>query len=89
MLKVTSSSSATACFASTARRSGHGCGCGGGPHLRGRIYQDDEAHYRIGELGSGWAPVAVPDNDLASPNFGRVLESGPPRLLQFGVKVIY
>jgi hypothetical protein len=43
-------------------------GCGGGPHLRGRLYQDDEAHYRIGELGSGWASVSVQDNDLAFHN---------------------
>lgn len=42
--------------------------CGGGPHLRGRVYQDDEAHYRIGELGSGWAPITVQDNDLAFHN---------------------
>lgn len=43
-------------------------GCGGGPHLHGRVYRDDEAHYQIGELGSGWAPVSVPDNDLAFHN---------------------
>lgn len=39
--------------------------CGGGPHLRGRVYQDEEAHYRIGELDAGWAPVTVQDNDVA------------------------
>lgn len=42
--------------------------CGGGPHLRGRVYQDDEAHYRIGELGSGWSAIAVQDNDVAFHN---------------------
>ena len=31
----------------------------------------------------------LPDNDLASPNFGRVLEAGAPRLVQFGLKLIY
>jgi len=28
-------------------------------------------------------------NDVASPNFGRVLEAGAPRLVQFGIKLIY
>lgn len=40
-------------------------GCGGGPHLHGRFYRDDEAHYQIGELGAGWSPVTVQDNDVA------------------------
>jgi hypothetical protein len=31
----------------------------------------------------------LPDNDLASPNFGRVLEAGSPRLAQFGLKLVY
>jgi len=31
----------------------------------------------------------LPDNDVASPNFGRVLEAGAPRLMQFGIKLIY
>ena len=35
------------------------------------------------------ANFGLPDNDLASPNFGRVLEAGAPRLLQFGIKLIY
>jgi hypothetical protein len=35
------------------------------------------------------ANFGLPDNDLASPNFGRVLEAGPPRLVQFGLKAIY
>lgn len=39
--------------------------CGGGPYLHGRMYRDDEAHYRIGELGSGWSPITVQDNDVA------------------------
>jgi hypothetical protein len=43
-------------------------GCGGGSHLHGRMYRDDEAHYRIGELGSGWSSVSVPDNDVAFHN---------------------
>lgn len=43
-------------------------GCGGGPHLVGRDYRDDEAHYRIGALGAGWTPVAVRDNDIAFHN---------------------
>jgi hypothetical protein len=32
---------------------------------------------------------ATPDNDIASPNFGRALQAGPPRLFQFGLKVIF
>lgn len=35
------------------------------------------------------ANFGLPDNDLASPNFGRVLEAGSPRLLQFGLKLIF
>ncbi len=35
------------------------------------------------------ANLGLPVNDLASPNFGQILESGPPRLLQFGLKLIY
>jgi len=35
------------------------------------------------------ANFGLPDNDLASPNFGRVLEAGAPRLVQFGIKLIY
>jgi hypothetical protein len=31
----------------------------------------------------------LPENDIASPNFGRVLQSGPPRLFQFGLKLMY
>jgi hypothetical protein len=35
------------------------------------------------------ANFGLPDNDVASPNFGRVLEAGAPRLMQFGIKLIY
>jgi hypothetical protein len=35
------------------------------------------------------ANFGLPDNDLASPNFGRVLEAGPPRLMQFGLKLVF
>ena len=35
------------------------------------------------------ANFGLPDNDLASPNFGQVLASGPPRLLQFGAKLLF
>jgi hypothetical protein len=35
------------------------------------------------------ANFGLPDNDLASPNFGRVLEAGSPRLAQFGLKLVY
>jgi hypothetical protein len=35
------------------------------------------------------ANFGLPENDIASPNFGRVLEAGAPRLLQIGVKLIY
>jgi hypothetical protein len=43
-------------------------GCGGGSHLVGRTYHDDEARYRIGELGTGWTRISVADNDLAFHN---------------------
>lgn len=33
--------------------------------------------------------LGLPVNDLASPNFGRVLEAGPPRLVQFAIKILY
>jgi hypothetical protein len=35
------------------------------------------------------ANFSIPDNDLASPNFGRVLEAGSPRLFQAGLKLIF
>jgi outer membrane receptor protein involved in Fe transport len=35
------------------------------------------------------ANFALPVNDLASPNFGRILESGAPRLLQFALKFLF
>jgi hypothetical protein len=35
------------------------------------------------------ANLGLPVNDLASPNFGRILEAGPPRLFQFGLKLLY
>jgi hypothetical protein len=31
----------------------------------------------------------LPVNDLASPSFGRILEAGPARLIQFGLKLIF
>ena len=35
------------------------------------------------------ANFAIPVTDLASANFGRILEANPPRLLQFGLKLIF
>lgn len=35
------------------------------------------------------ANFALPVNDLASPSFGRILESGASRLIQFGLKVLF
>lgn len=35
------------------------------------------------------ANFGLPENDIASPNFGRILEAGPPRLIQFGLKLIF
>jgi hypothetical protein len=35
------------------------------------------------------ANFGVPIADLASPNFGRVLQSGSPRLVQFAVKIVF
>ncbi|MGH9611672.1 MAG: hypothetical protein ACRD4P_01180, partial [Bryobacteraceae bacterium] len=35
------------------------------------------------------ANLGLPDNDLASPNFGHVLEAGSPRLFQLALKLIY
>jgi hypothetical protein len=35
------------------------------------------------------ANFALPVTDLASPSFGRVLEAAPPRLVQFGVKLLF
>ena len=31
----------------------------------------------------------IPENDGASPNFGRILQAGPPRLLQFALKYLF
>jgi hypothetical protein len=35
------------------------------------------------------ANFGLPDNDIASPNFGRVLEAASPRLFQFGLKLVF
>ncbi len=35
------------------------------------------------------ANFGIPDNDLSSPNFGRVLEAASPRLFQAGLKLIF
>jgi len=35
------------------------------------------------------ANFGLPVNDLVSPNFGRVLEAGPPRLMQFALKLLF
>jgi len=35
------------------------------------------------------ANFAIPDNDIASPNFGRALQAAAPRLFQIGLKLIY
>lgn len=44
-------------------------GCGAAPRLRGQIYEDVEARYRIGDLGDGWDSIGVADaNDLAWAN---------------------
>jgi hypothetical protein len=40
-------------------------GCGGGGVFVEGVYRDDEAHYRVGELGEGWDDVSVRQNDLA------------------------
>ena len=31
----------------------------------------------------------IPENDVASPNFGRILQAGPSRLLQFALKYLF
>ena len=33
--------------------------------------------------------LGLPVSDLNSPNFGRIFSAGPPRLMQFAVKVLY
>ncbi len=35
------------------------------------------------------ANFGLPDNDIASPTFGQVLEAGAPRLVQFGLKLVF
>ena len=35
------------------------------------------------------ANFALPVPDLASPNFGRIVESGPGRLMQFALKLLF
>ncbi len=31
----------------------------------------------------------VPVNDLVSPNFGRIVEAGPPRVFQAAIKILF
>jgi hypothetical protein len=35
------------------------------------------------------ANFGLPENDIASPNFGRILSAGSPRLMQFGLKLLF
>jgi hypothetical protein len=35
------------------------------------------------------ANFGVPVNDLSSPNFGRIVEAGPPRVFQAGLKLLF
>lgn len=35
------------------------------------------------------ANFGLPENDIASPNFGRILSAGAPRLFQFGLKLLF
>jgi hypothetical protein len=35
------------------------------------------------------ANLGLPENDLESPAFGQILQAGPPRLLQLGLKFIF
>ena len=51
-------------------------GCGGGG-LRGDVYRDEEARYRVGTLGGGWQALGVADqNDLAyhHPDLGAIVQ---------------
>ncbi len=40
-------------------------GCGGGGALRGQVYEDSEATYRVGPLGPSWERIELAHNDLA------------------------
>jgi hypothetical protein len=35
------------------------------------------------------ANFGIPESDISSPNFGRILVPGSPRLVQFGLKFIF
>ncbi|MBV8071440.1 MAG: hypothetical protein JO270_16135 [Acidobacteriaceae bacterium] len=35
------------------------------------------------------ANFMLPENDIASPEFGQILQAAPPRLLQFALKFIF
>jgi hypothetical protein len=35
------------------------------------------------------ANFGIPVADLNNPNFGRILSAGPPRLMQFALKLIF
>jgi hypothetical protein len=38
---------------------------------------------------SNFTNLGLPVNDLVSPNFGRILEAGPPRLFQAALKLAF
>ena len=48
----------------------------GGPTLRGGVYVDDEASYRVGQLGPEWTPIDLAQNDLAwrNPSNGSIVQ---------------
>lgn len=55
-----------------------------------RLWESGELQFRAECFNiANHANFGLPVNDLASPNFGRVLESGPPRLVQFGLKLLF
>ena len=51
-------------------------GCGGGGELRGSVFTDGEARYRVGDLDAGWERLDLDQNDLAwrHPSIGAIVQ---------------
>jgi len=51
-------------------------GCGSSGSLRGQVYEDSEARYRVGELGASWESLPLAQNDLAwrEPSTGAIVQ---------------
>lgn len=55
-----------------------------------RVTERTQAQFRIEAFNvANHANFGIPVNDLVSPNFGRILDAGPPRVFQAALKILF